>query len=101
MKALRWTAIALAAGSACVAVKTVSAAPAPTPTPAPKPALSPSLKVDAVALAAPAWKEGVSYSVGQRVSYLGLEYICIQAHTAWVGANWNPKDTSSLWRLVS
>ncbi|HEX6684916.1 MAG TPA: glycosyl hydrolase family 18 protein [Candidatus Limnocylindrales bacterium] len=47
---------------------------------------------------APAWAEGVSYSVGQRVTYNGRLYEAIQAHTAWPGAGWNPAATPTLWR---
>jgi len=45
------------------------------------------------------WAEGASYSVGDVVSYQGASYTCIQAHTAWVGAGWNPVATLNvLWK---
>jgi chitin-binding protein len=38
----------------------------------------------------PAWAEGQNYAVGQLVTYNGKVYRCILAHTAWVGAGWQP-----------
>lgn len=37
-----------------------------------------------------AWVEGGTYKVGQVVSYKGVHYACLQAHTAYVGAGWYP-----------
>src|SRR5215475_11572193 len=45
-----------------------------------------------------AWAEGNTYNVGDSVTYNGATYTCLQAHTAYVGANWNPASTPSLWR---
>ena len=45
----------------------------------------------------PAWAEGKTYTVGQEVSYQGNEYKALQAHTAFVGAGWNPAATPTLW----
>lgn len=36
------------------------------------------------------WAEGQSYKVGQVVKYQGVNYVCLQAHTAWAGAGWYP-----------
>jgi len=47
------------------------------------------------------WREGVAYAVGQTVSYQGKRYKCLQAHTAWAGANWNPSSSTTLWRVAS
>ena len=44
------------------------------------------------------WAEGNTYNVGDSVLYNGAAYTCLQAHTAYVGANWNPASTPSLWR---
>src|SRR5262245_64102464 len=44
------------------------------------------------------WAEGNTYNVGDSVRYNGATYTCLQAHTAHVGANWNPASTPSLWR---
>ena len=43
------------------------------------------------------WSEGVVYQRGQVVSYLGKTYTALVTHTAYVGANWNPLATPSLW----
>src|SRR5262249_28572289 len=45
-----------------------------------------------------AWAEGNTYNVGDSVTYNGATYTCLQTHTAFVGANWNPAATPSLWR---
>jgi GH18 family chitinase len=42
----------------------------------------------------------VTYHVGDRVTYLGATYEAIVTHTAAVGANWNPRDTPTLWKPV-
>src|SRR5499426_3113789 len=44
------------------------------------------------------WAEGNTYNVGDSVRYNGATYTCLQTHTAYVGANWNPASTPSLWR---
>ena len=46
------------------------------------------------------WREGVSYKVGEVVTYNGTNYECLAGHTAWVGANWNPRDTTTLWKVT-
>jgi chitinase len=43
------------------------------------------------------WAEGNTYNVGDSVRYNGATYTCLQAHTAYVGANWNPASTPALW----
>lgn len=48
----------------------------------------------------PAWAEGSSYTAGQIVSYQGKQYRCLQAHTAWAGAGWNPASSPTLWQAV-
>jgi hypothetical protein len=45
------------------------------------------------------WAEGNTYNVGDSVTYNGATYTCLQTHTAYVGANWNPASTPSLWSL--
>lgn len=47
---------------------------------------------------ATAWAEGSTYTVGAWASYNGRNYEAIQAHTAHVGAGWNPAATPTLWR---
>ncbi|QOZ82398.1 MULTISPECIES: lytic polysaccharide monooxygenase [Chromobacterium] len=43
------------------------------------------------------WKEGLSYTAGQIVSYQGKKYRCLQPHTAWAGAGWTPSTQPALW----
>lgn len=42
-----------------------------------------------------AWNPFGAYSVGDRVSYLGREYVCIQGYQGWGDRNWI--DAPSLW----
>jgi chitodextrinase len=46
----------------------------------------------------PAWAPGTAYAVGSRVSYAGLDYQCLQAHTSI--ASWEPPNAASLWQRV-
>ncbi|MBY0465422.1 MAG: lytic polysaccharide monooxygenase, partial [Burkholderiales bacterium] len=49
------------------------------------------------------WVEGGSYKVDQVVSYKGVNYVCLQAHTAWRGAGWYPDVAGVLdilWKRV-
>jgi chitinase len=52
---------------------------------------------EANAAACTEWTEGPTYTTGQVVTYLGATYTARSTHTAHVGANWNPKDTTTLW----
>ena len=51
----------------------------------------------AVALYRP-WESGVDYAVGDRKTYNGTLYKCLQAHTAQ--ETWNPAEAPSLWTKV-
>jgi len=51
------------------------------------------------ALAADDWATGVSYSIGDVVTYQGTDYECIQSHTSQ--AEWNPAAVTSLWKLYT
>lgn len=53
--------------------------------------------LDAVELF-PNWKTDIEYEVGDRVSYDGTLYKCLQDHTAQ--PDWNPTDAVSLWVRV-
>ena len=44
------------------------------------------------------WVEGVSYAIGDRVTYEGDLYKCLNAHTAIEA--WNPADAVSLWAKI-
>ena len=44
------------------------------------------------------WESGIDYLVGERRTYKGNLYRCLQAHTAV--ETWNPEDAPSLWAKV-
>ena len=52
-----------------------------------------------LAQTAPAWQPNTSYAVGALVTFNGVTYRCIQAHTSLVG--WEPPNTPALWQPVS
>ncbi|MFI6601928.1 carbohydrate-binding protein [Nonomuraea sp. NPDC050536] len=87
---------AMAAVAAGVAVVTALAAAALAATPslagAPRPAAV------AAAQAYAAWAPNVSYKAGDRVTYNGTDYECIQAHTSLTG--WEPPNVPALWKPV-
>jgi chitin-binding protein len=63
--------------------------PGPTPTtPAPSPTTQPG----------GTWAAGTTYQVGNRVTYAGLTYQCLQSHTAIAG--WEPPNVPALWQRV-
>ena len=43
------------------------------------------------------WQAGASYYVGDVFAYEGVEYECIQSHTAQVG--WEPPNAPALWKV--
>ncbi|MFD4372589.1 carbohydrate-binding protein [Streptomyces sp. NPDC058486] len=43
------------------------------------------------------WTAGRAYVAGDRVTYGGLGYVCLQAHTAQGG--WEPPNVPALWRV--
>lgn len=45
-----------------------------------------------------AWEAGTAYAIGDRRTYNGILYTCLQAHTAL--ETWNPADSPSLWAKV-
>jgi hypothetical protein len=47
----------------------------------------------------PAWQANHGYAAGDRVSYAGRDYQCLQAHTSQVG--WEPPNTPALWRALT
>ncbi|MFB9893412.1 carbohydrate-binding protein [Planobispora takensis] len=53
----------------------------------------------AVVLAAPAWQPYTSYAVGAQVSYNGVDYQAIQAHTSLPG--WEPPNVPALWKVAT
>ncbi|SFR05080.1 chitin-binding protein [Lentzea waywayandensis] len=44
------------------------------------------------------WAAGTTYSIGNRVTYNGVNYECQLAHTALAG--WEPPNTPALWRRL-
>ncbi|WP_308445824.1 carbohydrate-binding protein [Chitinolyticbacter albus] len=44
------------------------------------------------------WQEGSTYAAGQVASYIDHNYAALVTHIAYVGANWNPASTPTLWR---
>ncbi len=46
----------------------------------------------------PAWAPNTAYSIGAIVSYGGINYRCIQAHTSLVG--WEPPYVAALWTAL-
>lgn len=47
---------------------------------------------------APVWDSAAEYTAGDRVTYLGVLYKCLQSHTAQ--ADWTPEAAPSLWARV-
>lgn len=47
----------------------------------------------------PAWAEGKTYAVNDRVRYGDLLYKCVQSHTSQ--ADWTPDATPALWTEVA
>ncbi|TMR15841.1 cellulose-binding protein, partial [Nonomuraea turkmeniaca] len=44
------------------------------------------------------WRAGVAYAVGSTVTYNGVSYRCIQAHTSLAG--WEPPNVPALWQRL-
>jgi predicted carbohydrate-binding protein with CBM5 and CBM33 domain len=83
----------------CVDLQVGSSTGSPSPTPSASPTSSPS---PSPTTASPSptsgtttWTPGTAYNVGDVVTYAGISYKCIQAHTALVG--WEPPNTPALW----
>ncbi len=47
----------------------------------------------------PAWRANHGYAAGDRASYAGHDYQCLQAHTSQVG--WEPPNTPALWQPLT
>jgi chitinase len=79
---------------------TTSPTPSPTRTTSPTPSPTRTASPTPTATGAyPAWQPNHAYAIGDRVSYAGHNYQCIQAHTSLVG--WEPPNTPALWQLLS
>ncbi|MFD7906692.1 carbohydrate-binding protein [Kitasatospora sp. NPDC059747] len=68
--------------------------PSPTPTPTPTPTGTPT----GTPTPPPggSWSPGRTYAAGDRVTYSGASYVCLQAHTAMAG--WEPPNVPALWQ---
>ncbi|GGU97114.1 dioxygenase [Kitasatospora herbaricolor] len=68
-----------------------SATPTVTPTSAsPRPTQSPTAQPSG------SWRAGTTYAAGDRVTYGGVTYRCLQGHTAMTG--WEPPNVPALWQ---
>ncbi|GIF96249.1 lytic polysaccharide monooxygenase [Catellatospora citrea] len=71
--------------------------PTPPPTsPSPNPPQSPPPSNPPPA--GGTWAAGTAYAVGATVTYGGLSYRCLQAHTALAG--WEPPNVPALWQRI-
>ncbi|WP_182883544.1 lytic polysaccharide monooxygenase [Microbispora sp. H10949] len=82
---------------------TPSPSPSPTlprtPSPSPSPSASPTRSSSPTpTVPGGTWAAGTAYKVGDRVTYAGVTYRCIQAHTALTG--WEPPNVPALWQRV-
>lgn len=56
-------------------------------------------QAETVAELFPQWESGVSYAVGDRRTFEGLLYRCVQAHTSQ--SDWTPPTVPALWVRTS
>ena len=81
-----------------------SASPTPSrsvsPTPSRSPSASPTTASPTPTASGqyPAWVPNHAYAIGDRVSYNGHNYQCLQAHTSLVG--WEPPNVPALWQAL-
>lgn len=71
--------------------------PSPTPTVTVSPTSSPT-PTPTVTQPGGTWAAGTAYRAGDRVTYNGSTYECLQPHTALTG--WEPPNVPALWRKV-
>ncbi|WP_433243608.1 carbohydrate-binding protein [Streptosporangium sp. CA-135522] len=62
----------------------------PSPSPTPTPTTPPN--------GGGTWKAGTNYKAGDQVTYGGVTYRCLQAHTAYAG--WEPPNVPALWQRL-
>ncbi|SDL65043.1 Carbohydrate binding domain-containing protein [Nonomuraea maritima] len=60
---------------------------------------APPAALGAVQQMAPAWTPWTAYAVGAVVTYNGVDYVCLQAHTSQ--PDWAPATTPALWQAGS
>ncbi|WP_425559724.1 carbohydrate-binding protein [Kitasatospora terrestris] len=73
----------------------VPQSPSPSPTATGSPTASPS---PSPTVSGGTWRVGASYRVGDVVTYNGVAYRCVQAHTAYAG--WEPPNVPALWARI-
>ncbi|KAF0812479.1 putative bifunctional chitinase/lysozyme [Andreprevotia sp. IGB-42] len=78
---------------------TVAPSTVPTATPVPQPTSTPTPQPTVVPGGCAAWVEGNTYAANSCASYGGKDYVALITHTAYVGTNWNPASTPTLWKL--
>ncbi|WP_248960240.1 lytic polysaccharide monooxygenase [Sphaerisporangium perillae] len=87
--------------------RTTTASPTPKPTSTATTTASPTPKPTSTRLPTPTptstkpggtWAAGQAYRTGDRVTYAGVTYQCLQSHTAIAG--WQPPNVPALWRRL-
>ncbi|MGL4995428.1 MAG: S8 family serine peptidase [Deefgea sp.] len=73
--------------------------PVVTPKPTVPPIVTPT-PVPPVAGCYVAWSEGKTFTTGDLVTFDGRNYKARTTHVAYVGTNWNPKASLTLWQDV-
>ncbi|MET8703234.1 carbohydrate-binding protein [Kitasatospora sp. NPDC058032] len=71
---------------------------AQTPTPSGTPTTTPTTPTPTQTGGGGTWAAGTAYKAGDRVTYAGVSYVCLQAHTAFVG--WEPPNVPALWQRL-
>jgi len=84
-----------AGGTTPAATPTAGTMPATTPTAGATPATTPTAGTTA---GAQPWQPGVAYKVGNQVTFNGVTYTCLQAHTSQT--DWQPPNVPALWQPV-
>ncbi|GAA4103188.1 carbohydrate-binding protein [Nonomuraea soli] len=77
---------------------TPSPTPTPTSTPSPSSTPTPTPTPTPTQTGTTSWQPGTAYAVGATVTYNGVTYRCLQAHTAQTG--WEPPTTPALWQRL-
>ncbi|QXJ19759.1 lytic polysaccharide monooxygenase [Actinomadura graeca] len=70
----------------------------PTTPPTAPPTAPPASPPPTTPPASGTWTTGTAYSAGDKVTYGGVTYECLQPHTAISG--WEPASTAALWRTA-
>lgn len=79
----------------CIDLQVGSGGPQPTTSPTTRPPTSPTPTPTSNPPGGTSWTPGTFYGTGATVTYGGVSYRCLQAHTALAG--WEPPTTPALW----